>query len=171
MTLIFEVVETSSRSAHKASVLLDQLFEAEAWMQVGTALLPVGVVGPASREQAWECAPSGRAALQLTGTLSLHIHCCRPPSLSHQLQERLLPGDLQQRVRRFYAEIWAPSEGGQQCGASVAPEQRLGSGLPLSCCTICPPRSVVWGQRVWLRCSQLPLCLDRHNTCSLRSRQ
>ncbi len=35
VTLIFEVVEASSRGAHKASVLLDQLFEAEAWMQVG----------------------------------------------------------------------------------------------------------------------------------------
>lgn len=39
MTLIFEVVEASSRGAHKASVLLDQPFEAEAWMQVGTARL------------------------------------------------------------------------------------------------------------------------------------
>ncbi|PRW59660.1 cyclic nucleotide-binding [Chlorella sorokiniana] len=61
VTLIFEVIEASSRDAHKASVLLDQLFEAEGWMQ-----------------------------------------------------ERQLPGDLQQRVRRFYAEVWAPAEAGNE---------------------------------------------------------
>lgn len=35
MTLIFEVLEASSRRAAKASALLDRLFETEAWMQVG----------------------------------------------------------------------------------------------------------------------------------------
>lgn len=34
VTLIFDVVQSSSRTAHKASVLMDKLFEAEAWMQV-----------------------------------------------------------------------------------------------------------------------------------------
>ncbi|KAL4452783.1 hypothetical protein ABPG75_008445 [Micractinium tetrahymenae] len=60
VTLIFEVLQSSSRTAHKASLLMDKLFEAEAWMQ-----------------------------------------------------DRLLPGDLQQRVRRYYAETWLPLETGQ----------------------------------------------------------
>ncbi|KAL4420936.1 hypothetical protein ABPG77_001419 [Micractinium sp. CCAP 211/92] len=60
VTLIFEVLQASSRTAHKASVLMDKLFESEEWMQ-----------------------------------------------------DRLLPGDLQQRVRRYYAETWLPLETGQ----------------------------------------------------------
>lgn len=37
VTLIFEVAQASSRRAHKASVLLDQLFATEGWMQVRRA--------------------------------------------------------------------------------------------------------------------------------------